>query len=140
MYFPRLLRDGWTLRGELAHDGTEVFERPLWHGWVLRKLARVEVGVPGKSIYFDEHELVHPETGRELVRPTWEWASPDLGRLVWAERGALWAGMLTEASAVTDAPVTGVIMLRDFSDLQFEAMEAPYARSTKRPGKRPSNG
>ena len=137
VYFPRLLRDGWTLREDLARADAVVFERPLWHGWGLRKLSRAAVGVPGKSVYFDEHELVHPE--RELPRHGWEWASPDLGRLVWAQDGALWAGKITKASAKADDPITSAVMLRDFSGMKFEALVAPYAkpgRSPKRPRRR----
>lgn len=139
VYFPRLLRDGWTLRDDLAHADAVVFERPLWHGWVLRKLSRAAVGVPGKSVYFDEHELVHPARGRELPRPSWEWASPDLGRLCWAEAGALWAGTITKVSSASDDPIAGpvtkVTCLRDFSTMTFERVVAPYA-TTKRRTKR----
>ncbi len=133
VYFHRLLRDGWTLRRELTVTGTDVFERPLWHGWVLRKLSRAEAGVPGKSVYFDEHELVHPASGRELVRHAWEWASPDLGRLVWAENGALWAGKITKSSAAGEDPVTAAAVLHDFSDMRFERREAPYAKPRRPP-------
>jgi hypothetical protein len=134
VYFPRLLRDGWTMRPELSQRDTDVFERPLWHGWVLRKLAHAQIGPPpGKGVYYDEHELVHPESGRALERHAWEWASPDLGRLVWAEAGALWAGKITKTSARADDPVTAVTQLQDFSAMKFERREAPYAKKPAPP-------
>lgn len=132
VYFPRLERDGWTMRRDLARDGLDVFERPLWHGWILRKLARAQIGPPpGKGVYFDEHALVHPESGRELARPAWEWADQDLGRLAWAERGSLWAGKISKQSARGDDPLTAVTELHDFSAMKFERREAPYAKPAR---------
>jgi len=131
VYGNRLVRDGWTPRPELAPLGTRsegmmVFERPLLHGWVLRKLARAGSPPPGKSIYFDEHELVKPTAGRELPRPSWEWADVDGDRLVWAEAGALWAGRITARSAKLDDPIDGAKLLHDFSAMKFQAIRAPY--------------
>ncbi len=133
VYFHRLQRDGWTMRSELADGDGDVFEIPLAHGWMLRKLARAQVGPPpGKGVYFDEHELVHPASGRALMRHAWEWASPDVGRLVWAEAGALWAGKITKASAGDDDPVTAVTCLHEFSAMKFEGIVAPYAKQKSR--------
>jgi hypothetical protein len=131
VYFNRLVRDGWTPRPDLSPPGTRsegmmVFERPLPHGWVLRKLARAGNPPPGKSIYFDEHELVQPSTDRELRRPSWEWADVDGDRLVWADAGALWAGRITARSGKLDDPIDGAKLLHDFSAMTFEAIRAPY--------------
>jgi hypothetical protein len=136
VYFHRLLRDGWTMRPELSpaplpQAHTVVFERPLVHGWILRRLAHAQVGAPqGKGVYHDAHELVHPASGRERMRHDWEWAELDGDRLVWATDGALWAGELTKRSAAADDPVTSVRMLHDFAPMTFEAVAAPYARAT----------
>lgn len=128
VYFNRLVRDGWTLRPELSDRKRDVFDIPLAHGWILRKYACAQSGPPpGKGVYFDEHALVHLTSGRELARPRWEWASPDVGRVVWAEDGSLWAGKITKASATTDDPLTAVTQLHDFSAMAFEGLVAPYA-------------
>jgi hypothetical protein len=136
VYFNRLERDGWTLRPELAIGAsgarTIVFEKPLEHGWKLRKLAHASIGKKpeGQGVYHDEHELVHA-SGSELPRPDWEWAEHDGDRLVWAERGKLWAGEL-EASRPGDRPrlradpIVRAHVLRDFSAMTFEARRAPY--------------
>jgi hypothetical protein len=136
VYFPRLLRDGWTMRGDISDHGTSessvVFERPLAHGWTLRRIARATIGAPpGKGVYHDEHDLVHA-SGREVMRHGWEWAEPDGDRLVWAEAGALWAGRITAASAKRADPVDGARVLHDFSAMAFEAIAAPYARRPRR--------
>lgn len=131
VYFNRLVRDGWTPRPELAPQGTHarammVFERPLPHGWVLRKLALAGDAPPGKGVYYDEHELVEPKRGKELLRHSWEWADLDGDRLVWAEAGALWAGRITARSGKLDDPVDSPTLLHDFSAMTFEAIRAPY--------------
>lgn len=59
VYYPRLFRDGWKMIEERGHrmDSATVFERPLEHGWVLRKIAHEQVGAPeGKGCYWDEHD------------------------------------------------------------------------------------
>ncbi len=128
VYFHRLERDGWTLRPELAIGAagarTIVFEKPLARGWRLRKLAHASIGKKpeGQGVYHDEHELVHP-SGRELPRADWEWAERDGDRIVWAERGKLWAAELDGRR--TD-PLVRAHVLRDFTTMKFEARRAPY--------------
>ena len=134
VYFPRLLRDGWVMRDELSINiqlaTTIVFEKPLWHGWTLRKLAHATIGAPpGKGAYYDEHDLVGPE--RELSRDAWEWADVDRDRLVWCDAGKLYAARITKTSAKREDPLHDVTMLHDFNDMTFEALAAPYARPAK---------
>ncbi|HEY1556950.1 MAG TPA: hypothetical protein VGF94_19070 [Kofleriaceae bacterium] len=130
VYFNRLARDGWTMHRDLSIETpgarTIVFERPIGHGWRLRKLAHASSGSkpPGKGVYYDEHELVHDR--REVPRPAWEWADIDGKRLIWAEHGALWAGSISARSARGDDPVAGVERLHDFSEMTFTPIAAPY--------------
>jgi hypothetical protein len=139
VYFERLLRDGWTMHPELqfdfSMDALVGWDKPLWHGWTLRKLARAQVGAPpGKGVYYDEHELIGPREGgrgRELMRHTWEWADVDRNRLVWAEAGKLYAARITKASATREDPLDDVRELYDFNPLTFEAIRAPYAGAAK---------
>ena len=132
VYFLRLERDGWTPRPELAPPSTVdagmmVFDRPLRHGWVLRKRARAAVDhPPGRGVYFDEHELIEPNRDRRVLRHDWEWADVDGDRLVWAEAGALWAGRLTARSAKLDDPIDAPALLHDFTGMTFQAIRAPY--------------
>jgi hypothetical protein len=125
VYYPRLQRDGWTYRGRNSLDkrkSLDVFEKPLKEGWILRKFAHAEVDSPvGKGCYWDEHELEHPKSGVKLKFPGWEWAERDNGRLVWADRGQLFAGYLHRQDGIRDKK-----MLYDFNDLSFQAIEAPY--------------
>ncbi|CAN5740194.1 hypothetical protein BH11MYX2_BH11MYX2_18510 [soil metagenome] len=133
VYIPRLLRDGWQLRDDEKERDTYVLDKPLWHGWVLRKYARAQIGSPpGKGVYFDEHALLHVE--RHLILPrSWEWAEVDRGRLVWSDDGALWAGTITRSSAAADEPLAATTQLHDFSTMKFEAIRAPYAPVPKVP-------
>lgn len=56
------------------HSAT-VFEHPLGHGWILRKIAHEQVGAPeGKSRYWDEHEIDLGAKGAVIRQHDWEWA------------------------------------------------------------------
>ena len=124
VYYPRLLRDGWSMveRINVAEwKDHDVFDKPLGHGWTLRKIAHAEAGAPaGKGCYWDEHELLHPASGERVQRPEWEWAEVDGRRLVWAERGKLFGARISRQGITDEA------QLFDFNDLCFEPIEAPY--------------
>lgn len=124
VYYPRLLRDGWTM---VRHESLakwkdrDIFEKRLRCGWVLRKIAHAEIGAPpGKGCYWDEHELFRPKSDRLISYPGWEWADLDGKRLVWAEAGKLFSGVLD------DGGLADVTELRDFNGMTFEPIEAPY--------------
>jgi hypothetical protein len=124
VYYPRLMRDGWT-RVVCREPGKwlfiDLFDKPAGAGWVLRKFAHRQIHAPaGKGCYWDQHQLLHPATGTEMTFPDWEWAEIDGKRLVWAEHGKLYAGTLGQEGLTTQT------LLYDFSDMQFEAKEAPY--------------
>jgi hypothetical protein len=124
VYYRRLQRDGWWLKGlgkESAERRTiDVFERPLLHGWTLRKLAHAEVGAPeGKGCYWDEHALVAPD-GAATPMHDWEWADLDDRRLVWASRGQLFAARLEKSGP------KGEKVLFDFRPMTFTEIVAPY--------------
>jgi hypothetical protein len=124
VYYPRLLRDGWTLveRKNLAElKDVDVFEKSLPEGWVLRKLAHAETGAPpGKGCYWDEHELVHSASDERLPCPDWEWAEFDRQRLVWAAQGKLFAAKIRKKGLGSES------LLFDFNEMSFEPIEAPY--------------
>lgn len=127
VYYPRLIRDGWTLRERITlspRASFTVFDKPLKHGWLLRKVAHEQLdSPPGKGCYWDEHELVNPATGVAIGAPDWEWADRDGGRLVYAEHGCLYAAALPTADATA---LTEPVLLRDFTPMTFEARNAPY--------------
>ncbi|WP_435007555.1 hypothetical protein P12x_004823 [Tundrisphaera lichenicola] len=124
VYYPRLLRDGWGLVSEsrITDDQKiDIFEKPAWDGWILRKLAHS--GSPkanGKGCYWDEHELAHPALPRPIARPDWEWAEVDGERIVWAEGGKLLAATLGN-----EGPNEATVLF-DFDGMSFQSIEAPY--------------
>jgi len=124
VYYPRLLRDGWTLAAKLSavrFDSCDVFEKPLAGGWILRKLAHAQVGPgEGKSVYWDEHELENAELGALLQKPKWEWAERDGESVVWAEAGCLYRAP-AGAKALGEPS-----LLFDTNPLEFERIQAPY--------------
>ncbi len=124
VYYPRLLRDGWTFI-ERIHLGKwkdqDIFEKPIGKGWTLRKIAHAEVGAPvGKACYWDEHELVHADLEAAIACPAWEWADLDGKRLVWAAGGNLKAAQVKKTGLANERK------LFDFSEMTFSPIEAPY--------------
>ncbi len=118
VYFHRLQRDGWIPR-TLDHPAA-IFDKPLWRGWILRKLAVASMDhLPGKGVYFDEHEL-HGPSGQLYRHPEWEWADSDGKRVVFTTAGALWSCQI-----VSGEPCN-IRQLADFNDMEFQALPAPY--------------
>ena len=121
VYYVRLQRDGWVIKPAVSGKEFTVFEKPLSHGWVLRKHAHAEIGAPpGKGCYWDEHELEHRESGRCIDGAAWEWAELDGKRLVWAENGCLFKASI-KGSGLGEHK-----LLHDFNDMKFEALPANY--------------
>jgi hypothetical protein len=124
VYYVRLQRDGWVLKGGGAKAGSgkaAIFEKCLPMGWALRKIVHAEVGPPkGKGCYWDEHELVSEE-GVVQQFPDWEWAECDGRRLVWATNGCLYASPI-----ITEKELGPGKLLHDFSSMKFRRVAAPY--------------
>ena len=123
VYYPRLLRDGWTLvarENGTKYNQVDVFEKRLLHGWVLRKVAHAGPPGVGKGCYWDEHEVLHDVSGQRVKHPGWEWADIDRKRLVWAAGGKLFAAPI-ESQGIERAA-----QLFDFNKMSFEPIEAPY--------------
>jgi len=122
VYFPKLLREGWTIEAEVGpHRACVVFVKPLPHGWTLRKFAYADVNhPPGSGCYWDEHELEHAKQKALLACPKWEWAERDGDSVVWAERGVLY-----RAEVGRDGPEERRALM-DFNAMEFEAVQAPY--------------
>ncbi len=124
VYYHRLLRDGWKLVDQMnvgKQNRRDIFEKSLSYGWSLRKIAHAETGAPvGKGCYWDEHELVGPKDDQTIHCPTWEWADLDRERLVWAAGGKLCTAKIRKDGLSEE------VVLYDFNDMTFEAIEAPY--------------
>lgn len=120
VYYPRLLRDGWSLvrSEERGRASVDVFERSLLRGYRLRKLAHAGPARVNRGCYWDEHVLIDPD-GIEHTHADWEWADLDGARLVYASAGRLFARGL-DARALTRE-------LFDFGHLAFARIRAPYA-------------
>ena len=123
VYYPQLMRDGWEfIRSDDVDSlhGITRFEKPLGKGWTLAKLAHAGPSFPDKGCYWDEHELIHTKSGKRVSLPHWEWADLDGKRLVWASKGKLFAGRLTESGIIDEHE------LHDFNDMKFVPVAAPY--------------
>lgn len=121
VYYPRLTRDGWRLDEGASYRGCTIFDRPLPHGWLLRKFAHEQIGAPpGKGCYWDEHELEHAPSGERIDGRDWEWADLDSRSLVFAAGGCLYRADLARRGPFAPR------LLGDFGAMAFEAIAAPY--------------
>lgn len=102
---------GWEFQSALDSAGHMVRfrEKPLSRGWFLRY-----VGGAG-------YTLKQVRSGHLRQFPAWEWAEWEGKRLVWAEKGCLFAATLDREQGV-GAPK----LLHDFNAMKFEARAAPY--------------
>ena len=90
-------------------DKVRLREKELPRGWILR--FRPLAG----------YEFEH--TRSKLLRQfkCWEWAEFDRNRVVWAEKGGLFA-----AAPDREAGVGAPTLLHDFNAMKSEARAAPY--------------
>jgi hypothetical protein len=124
VYYTRLRRDGWSLVDYAPNrriECVDIFEKPAGAAWILRKLAYSSWTLtPGKSFYWEEHEVVNADAGITISRPDWEWAEFEGGRVVWTTAGTLNAATLNKGGLGPER------LLADFNGMQFKPIEAPY--------------
>jgi hypothetical protein len=127
VYFPRLVRDGWTepraVEQSPEHD-VYVFEKRLPTGGTLEKSFHGTSSgkhEEGRGCYYEEHAILTPR-GERLDHADWEWADldADRGRVLFANAGRVHAAPLEGAGAGPPR------VLFDAGTLAFEAIEAPY--------------
>lgn len=124
VYYVRLQRQGWRFvhYEKKANPGAyTLFEKSIGKGWLLEKTAHESQkrGL-GHGSYFDTHRLKR-ENGSEVIdKPGWEWADLDGRRIVWVEKGILYAADLSHEGLGSGK------ILYDFNKLTYEEIKAPY--------------
>ena len=117
-----LERRGWRRSGQ----GYEaVLTRPISGGWTLEQ--RFAVFAPGRAAVSSRFALVAPGGRARRDLPEWDWADLWDGHLHYAAGGALHCAGLGADGALVDPRV-----LRDFSEMRFEARPAPYDGASRR--------
>lgn len=124
IYFSRLERDGWVLKysDEESSRYNVLFEKPLPHRRVLRKTFHSGFeNVPGRGVYWDDHQLADSAGTLLADGKRWEWADYDSPRrrIVFAQGGCLFA---LRVGKTLGEPV----LLKDFNAMKFAAVPAPY--------------
>jgi hypothetical protein len=121
VYFPRLLRDGWTHGTPKGPDAYWAFEKPITHQWLLRKISHAGEPSEGRGVYWDTHEVENSATGELRRFPDWEWADVDGRDIVYAEKGCLYRQEIRRKE-----PWSEPRCLIDLNPMEFENREAPY--------------
>ena len=114
IYFYRLLRDGWQ-ENKKWKGRAFCWEKPLKDGLILRKYFDYLKG------YYETHAVLDAAGKPVLDGKDWEWADFDAARkrIVYAAQGAIFAISLRGTKLEPR-------LLRDFNDMKFEAIPAPY--------------
>ncbi len=124
IYYPRLLRDGWTESPPntvVPATTRRSFDRSLPGGWILRKFAHAQSGSPpGKGCYWDEHCITRTDGESTLECKDWEWADFDGKRILWARHGRIYAGSIGASGCLVE------VELADLNGMRFRGIEAPY--------------
>lgn len=115
VYAIRLGLNGWkkvATPKEIKTPSTS-FEKQLPGGWTLIKHVNDDPN-PQENVFGETHTLSNEALAIQRHRPFWEWADWDRHRLVWIERGKLWAATLGPEN-LTDAK-----LLKDFDEYKFD--------------------
>jgi hypothetical protein len=117
LYAAMMRKRGWIRKSGRVYDAT--LAKPLDNGWHLelgfRLSARNRGGIS------NAYALVNDGRDIRLEQPQWEWAEPRGNLLQVASTGALRIVRLSSAGQLSDFRV-----IRDFTDMTFEPIEAPY--------------
>lgn len=126
LYFPRLLRDGWTLDDTTekpARYGSTLitrFSRPAHKGWRLCKTftSSIEQKGPYGNVYWETHSLV--KSGDEIPLND-EWAEVDQHSVIYAAKGAVYR------LPVTSSGPGEAKQIANLTPNRFSSVIAPYA-------------
>lgn len=116
-YLKRLAREGWRVID--TQPGTVRLRKPINPRCALEKLHHHGGGGDRPTCY-DTHSLVD-RGGRSLAQ-AWDWCDVRDGRLLWTAAGALHASHRVD----DDGHIRSPRVLRDFTDLPWQSLQAPY--------------
>ncbi|NNF23836.1 MAG: hypothetical protein HKN63_03385 [Rhodobacteraceae bacterium] len=74
-----------------------------------------------RAIISSRYALLDSKTSARIECPDWEWADLWKNDLQYAAKGALWSCRLNKDGSQRD-----VTVIRDFNDMRFEAIKAPF--------------
>ena len=117
LYAAMMRRRGWA---HVAGDRYEAeLKKPAAGGWALRM--RFAIGEKDRSLISTRLALVDGNGAKTIDMPDWEWADVRGDHVQWAASGGLWQAQLRADGSLEDR-----VLLHDFSDMEFQAIEAPY--------------
>lgn len=118
LYAAMMARRGWQVDGGSGYDVT--LRRTLDSGWQIE--LTFETGAANRSIISNRYALVKPGQAR-IDYPGWEWAEAWQDGLHFAENGAVHFARIGSDGGLRDHRV-----IRDFTDMVFTRVRAPYDR------------
>ena len=118
LYAATMVRRGWTSDGVPRYDVG--LKRSLDSGWQIE--LTFAVGAADRSIISNRYALTRPGQA-QVEYPAWEWADAWRDGLQFAEHGALHFARIGRDGQLQDRR-----LIRDFSDMKFARLRAPYDR------------
>lgn len=123
LFATQLQRRGWK------HVGKERYDAELRTGlsgeWTLK--LTFEIGAKNRALISNRYALVSSDNTNTIDLPGWQWADKFGHFVQWAENGALWQATVHDNGTLEDRT-----QLHDLSDMQFQAIQAPYPGVSKR--------
>jgi hypothetical protein len=117
LYAAMMLQRGWVQKSRTGHDAK--LAKPLDNGWQLELAFRL--GAKGRGGISNAYALVNAERDIRLDQAQWEWVEPG-GNLLQVASG----GALRESRVSSGGKISEQRMIRDFTDMTFAPIEAPY--------------
>jgi hypothetical protein len=126
LYAAAMTRRGWRSDGVPGYGVS--LRRSLDDGWQIE--LTFETGAADRSSISNHYALVRPGYAR-IDHPEWEWAEVWQDGVQFAAGGAVHFARIGRDGALQDQR-----LIRDFTDMTFETIRAPYDRHDLRKGHR----
>jgi hypothetical protein len=107
---------GWVQASGSAYDS--VLTKPVQHGWQLE--LRFRLGEKNRALISSAYAQVRDD-GQRYAQSDWEWADTFGNDVQFARRGALYTAQLSPEGALQHKD-----LIKDLTDMTFEAIEPPY--------------
>ena len=125
MYAALMALRGWEHLAGQRYD--TVLGKSIGAGWRLE--LSFQLSAKNRAIISNRYELVSEVRDLRRACPQWEWAEPYKDVLQFARNGALHTARLDQDGTLHD-----VETIRDFSDMTFAPIDAPYTGVAEQEG------
>ncbi|MGI9370529.1 MAG: hypothetical protein ACR2O2_17000 [Ruegeria sp.] len=117
LFAAQMQRRGWEHARHQRYDAE--LQTTVSAAWNLR--LTFETGAKNRALISNRYALVSADNTKTIDLPGWQWADKFGPFVQWSENGALWQATIHDDGTLEDRT-----LLHDLSDMQFQAIAAPY--------------